>query len=353
MAIPRFRVGVTRDMLSPDGPLRPADIGLDFLEKDERVVWETLAAERRELAAGDVAAYDALLVGRPRVTAETLDGVERLVLVARFGVGYDNVDVEALTGSDVLLTITPEGVRRPVASAVMTFLLALSHRLLTKDRLIRTGRWAERLLHMGTGLAGKTLGVVGLGNIGREVLRLARPFDMVHLASDPHVRAQDIEDIEEVGVALVELEDLLRRADFVCITCSLTPATRHLIDATRLTLMKRTAYLINVARGPVVDQAALVAALTEGRIQGAGLDVFEKEPIDPHDPLLELENVILAPHALSWTDECFRGIGRSACRSILAVAAGSVPEHVVNRDVLEKPGLEEKLRRHGQRKEAT
>src|SRR5262245_62720892 len=164
---------------------------------------------------------------------------------------------------------------------------------------------------MGMGLTGRTLGVFGLGNIGREVFALAAPFGMRHLAHDPYA---DPAGAAAAGAELVGLEALLRESDFVCLCCALTPATRHLIDARRLALMKPTAYLVNVARGPVVDQAALTEALRQGRLQGAGLDVFEREPIDPADPLLRLDNVILAPHALCWTDECFRGNGVSACR---------------------------------------
>jgi phosphoglycerate dehydrogenase-like enzyme len=132
----------------------------------------------------------------------------------------------------------------------------------------------------------------------------------------------------------------------VAVCCALTPATRRLVSRERLALMMPTAYLVNVARGPIVDQQALADALRERRIAGAGLDVFEEEPIRPDDPLLALDNVILSPHALCWTDECFRGIGRSACTSILDVAAGKAPAYVVNRSAVEHPRLTEKLRRY-------
>jgi phosphoglycerate dehydrogenase-like enzyme len=148
-----------------------------------------------------------------------------------------------------------------------------------------------------------------------------------------------------LAVELVDLDTLLSTADFVVITCALTDETRHLIDARRVARMKPSAYLVNVARGPIVDQTALTAALREGRIEGAGLDVFEEEPIDPRDPLLALENTILAPHAICWTDECFRGNGQSACRSLLEVASGRVPANVVNREVTADPRLRAKLER--------
>ncbi|MCH8293337.1 dehydrogenase [Candidatus Poribacteria bacterium] len=334
-----FRVGVTRDFLKPDGTLGFGDIGLSLLD-ESAVDWEFLAQDTPTLRPDQVQGYDALLVLAPAITAHTLEGADRLTIVARFGVGYDKVDVEACNKNGVMLTITPDGVRRPVAVAVMTLVLALSHKLLIKDRLTRAGRWEEKLDYMGMGVTGRTLGVVGLGNIGKEVFALAQPFGMRHIACDPYVTDAE-------GIELVDIETLLRTADFVCICCALTEDTHHLINAQRLALMKETAYLINTARGSIVDQDALTVALREGRIQGAGLDVFEQEPIDPNDPILKLDNVIVSPHAICWTDECFLGNGKSACESILDVAAGRIPKNVVNREALEAPRLKEKLRQYG------
>ncbi len=341
----RFRVGLTRDFLRPDGTLGYGDIGLGLLDRSPYVEWEFLAENTTELRADQVRDYDELLVLAPKVTAATVKGADRLTLVARFGVGYDSVDVDACTENGVLLTITPDGVRRPVAVSVIAFMLALSLKLTTKDRLTREGRWAEKLDYMGMGVTGRTLGVIGFGNIGREIFALARPFGMRHLAYDPYVAK---EQATSTDVDLVDLDTLLRTADFVSINCALTPDTYHLIDAERLALMKPTAYLINTARGPIVDQQALTTALRERRIQGAALDVFEHEPVDPNDPLLRLDNVILAPHGICWTDECFRGNGTSACESILDVAAGRVPRYVVNRAALDSPRLQAKLRRHAE-----
>ena len=338
-----FRVGLTRDFLNPQGQIAFGDIGLSRLDEAPALEWEFLPDYSSELSAEQVANYDALLVLAPRVTAGTLEGFSRLAVVARFGVGYDNIDVAACTRAGVALTITPDGVRRPVAAAVLTFVLALAHKLLIKDRLTREGRWAEKLDYMGMGVTGRTLGVIGFGNIGREVFRLTAPLDMKHLTADPFAKPADA---AAAGATLVSLETLLAESDFVVVCCALTDSTRHLINRERLALMKPTAYLINVARGPIVDQRALVAALTSKQIAGAGLDVFEQEPIDPADPLLKLDNVIVAPHALCWTDECFAGNGASAIRSILDVAAGRAPQNVVNREVLENPQFAEKLRRY-------
>jgi D-3-phosphoglycerate dehydrogenase len=341
-----FRVGVTRDFLSPEGTLEYGDIGLGLLDEAPDVEWEFLKERTGELTAEQVRGYDALLVLSPRVTRQTLEGADQLAIIARFGVGYDRVDVAACTDRGVILTITPDGVRRPLAVAALTYLLALSQKLLVKDRLTRAGGWDEKLHHMGMGLTGRTLGLIGVGNIGREILRLIQPLGMRHVAYDPFASAGEA---ASLGVELLGLESLLGAADFVVIACALTEDTYHLIDAERLALMKPTAYIVNIARGPIVDQAALAEALRGRRIQGAGLDVFEEEPVDPKDPILALDNVIVAPHGLGWTDECFRGNGLSACQSILDVAAGREPKYVVNREALASPAAQERLARYRER----
>jgi len=344
-----FRVGLTRDFLKPDGSIGFGDIGLGMLDEQAGMEWEFLAEDTQELRADQVREYDALLVLAPRVSAATLEGVGRLAIVARFGVGYDTVDVEACTRSGVLVTITPDGVRRPVAVAALTFVLALSQELFAKDRLTREGRWAERLDYMGVGLVGRTLGIIGLGNIGSELCRLALPFGLRVLACDPYATADHAGD---VGAELVDQETLLREADFVCICCALAPETLGMIGAAQLAIMKESAFLINVSRGPIVDQGALTEALSRRRIRGAATDVFEEEPVDPSDPILCLDNVIVTPHAVCWTDECFLDNGRSALRSILEVAAGKVPANVVNGAVIDSPRLQEKLRDFSARSEA-
>jgi D-3-phosphoglycerate dehydrogenase len=338
----RFRVGITHDFLKPDGTLGFGDIGLDLLSQNPRIQREFLPDYGPLLPAAVANDFDALLVLGPRVSEETLASCDRLTVVARFGVGYDNIDVAACTRHDVLLTITPSGVRRPVAVAALTLLLALAHKLLEKDRLTRAGRWGEKLDHMGLGLTGRTLGLIGLGNIGREILRVVAPIEMRHLAYDPFVSSDEA---RSLAVEMRSLDALLQEADFICVCCALTEQTHHLLNVERLSLMKPSAYLINLARGPIVDQSALTRLLQDRRIAGAGLDVFEKEPIDASDPLLALDNVVLSPHALCWTDECFRGIGAAACQSILNVAAGRAPRDVVNREVLDRDGLKQKLAR--------
>lgn len=338
-----FRVGITRDFLRPDGILGFGEIGLDLLDEAPDLRWEFLTETAAALRPEQIAGYDALIVLTPRIDEATLVGADRLALIARFGVGYDSVDVAACSRAGILVTNAPDGVRRPMAGVVLTFVLALSHRLLEKDRLTRAGRWSEKLDFMGRGLTGRVLGSIGLGNIGRELFALAAPFEMRHLAHDPYVTE---EQARASGVELVDLETLLRSSDFVVVNCALTPETRHLLNAERLAMMRESAYLISTARGPIVDQGALTAALREGRIAGAGIDVFEEEPVDPNDPLLSLDNVILAPHALGWTDEWALRTGHSAFRGVLELAAGRVPPFVVNREAIDSEAVQLTLARY-------
>ena len=190
------------------------------------------------------------------------------------------------------------------------------------------------------GLAGRTLGSLGAGNIARELFRLAAPLGMRHVAHDPYVEPGAIAGL---GIDLVDLESLFRNSDVLCINCPLTTETWHLVDQRLLALMKPTAFLINTARGPIVDEVALVDALEDGRLAGAGLDVFEHEPPDIGDRLLERDDVVLSPHSLAWTDELAAGAGAAIVAAIFAVMNGREPQDVVNPTVFETPRWRERL----------
>jgi phosphoglycerate dehydrogenase-like enzyme len=327
-----FRVGITGDILDARG--EPA-FGREPLKALDRVQWEWLPKGLREITADHAAAYDALYVNSPKVPAAAVARADlRLKLISRHGVGYDSVDVPAMTRAGVLVANTPDAVPRPVATIALTFVLALAHKLMAKDRITRAGRWPERLEHMGMGLTGRTLGVVGAGRIGKELLRLARVFDLKLLAADPYAERLEL---EYIGARPVPLAELMAQADFVVITCLLNEETRGLIGARELALMKPSAYLINVARGPVVDERALCQTLAARRIAGAGLDVFEEEPTPADNPILKLDNVIVSPHALCWTDELFANIARTAIGAVVAVSTGRRPEFVVNPEALGHP----------------
>ncbi len=323
----KFRVALSGDFIGADGTPAYPMFDLTALS-GEHVEHEFLACEG-EIDAEELADFDALILLAHRFGAASVPGNGRLAVVARFGVGYDTVDVEACTENGIALCITPDGVRRPVAVSVLAFMLALTGKMRQKDQLTRLGPagWAHKAEFMGVGLVGKTLGLLGIGNIGAEVLRLARPFGMRHIAHDPYADARVV---EELGVQRVALDELFTTADVLSLNTPLNEETYHIVDAARLASMKPTAYLINTARGPVVDEQALIEALRDGRIAGAGLDVFEREPPAADNPLLAMDNVILAPHALCWTDECFAGIGAADVKAVLDVMRGQVPAGIVN-----------------------
>jgi len=347
MSSDRFRVGITRDTLRADGT-SIFDQGALRLLDAAQLQWEFMPDNVRELTAAHGARYDALCVLNPKVPAAVVSGPDtRVRIVARMGVGYDSVDVKACTEHGVILTNTPDGVRRPVATSILALILALSHKLATKDALTRTGRWSETTNHMGVGLTGRTVGSIGVGNIGSELFRLLAPLDMLHVAYDPYANAAAA---AALRVRLTDKETVFRESDFVCVNTPLTPETRGFIGAREFALMKPTAYFINTARGPIVEEKALYAALADKRIAGAALDVFEVEPIGQDNPLLTLDNIIVTPHSICWTDEFFRNNAESAFRSIVAVATGHTPAFVVNRDVLQHEEVQARLLdRHRQR----
>ena len=348
MSRPLYRVALSHDFRLADGSAAYPDFDLAPLRNDPRIEMVWLPDRGGHIRADDVRDVDALVLLVPRFDAASIVPDGRLALVARFGVGYDSVDVPACTEAGIGVSITPDGVRRPVAQAIMTLVLALAGRLMVKDRITRQGPdgFHTRSRYMGMGLVGRTLASVGIGNIGAEMFRLAAPFGMRHIAADP---AADPAVARELGVELVPLDEVFRQGDFVTVNCPLAPSTRHLVDARRIALMKPSAYLVNTARGPIVDQPALVAALQQGRIAGAGLDVFDPEPPPADDPVLALDNLILAPHALSWTDQGFGGIGASALRSVAAVLSGRAPDHLVDRNVAASPVFEARLAALGAR----
>jgi D-3-phosphoglycerate dehydrogenase len=326
-----FKLGIVRDVLNAAGEPSFGAGALEILKGNPALDWEYTAQAVKEITPELAARYDGLYVNSSRVSAGTVArGDCRLRIVARHGVGYDSVDVAALSAKGIVLTNTPLAIRRPVAIATLTLLFALAGRLFAKDRITRAGRWLERNDLMGTGLVGRTLGIVGGGGIGQELLRMSAPFGMRRVVADPYASE---ETLRALDATLVPLERLLREADFIVVACLLTEETRHLIGAPQFALMKPSAYFVNVARGPIVDEAALIEALRTGGIAGAGLDVFEQEPVDPGNPLLRMDNVIVTPHALCWTDECFHAIASSGLQGVVDFSLGRRPAHIVNPEV--------------------
>jgi phosphoglycerate dehydrogenase-like enzyme len=330
-----FRVGFSADFCDPHGkPVFP-DIGLSLLDAVPAIEHNFLPEYRAEYVPEQLNHLDVLISLKPKVTAASLENVSRLCAIGRCGVGYDNVDLEACTAKGIAVYITPAGVVRPVASSIVMLMLALSHNLLMKDRMVRQGKWAQSTQRLGREPRQRVVGTIGLGNIASEAIRLLRSFDVARfLAFDPYATTARAAD---AGVQLVSLEELLRQSDYVLVNCPLTPETRGLLGAAQFALMKPDAVIINTARGPIVQEAALIAALESGRIRGAALDVFEQEPLSADSPLTKMENVILTSHSVAWTEELFRDMGRIDCEGALAVYRGEAPRHVVNPKVLDHP----------------
>lgn len=305
------------------------------------VGWRYFPVSGAEVDPGEVRGFDAVITLKPRFTASSLAGAGRLAVIARWGAGYDVIDVPACTAADVLLAITPESVRKPVAEGIVTLFLALAKNLLARDRLTRSGRHDRQIENAGLGLSGKVFGSVGLGNIATEMFRLLGPFEPARcLAYDPYAGP---ECAAGLGVHLVDLPTLFRESDFLAVNCLLNDETRGLIDASLLSLMKPTAYFVNTARGGIVKESDLVAVLAARRIAGAGLDVFEQEPLPPDHALTHLDNVILTPHRIAWSDALYRGNGVGACRNVLSLLQGQVPQYTVNREVADRPDFQSKL----------
>ena len=322
-----FKVGSTRDLLKANGEPAFTPDAFDEFDRNPDIEWEWIAEDVREITPDIAARYDAIHVNEPKVTAESIARDDcRVKIFARAGVGFDSVDVAACAAKGILVTNTPYAIRRPVAVAALTLIFALAGRLIIKDRLVREGRWMERTAHMGDGLTGRILGLIGAGGIGQDLIPLARPFFQEIVVADPFV---DETVLEGLGARKCSLDEVLATADFVTAACPLNAKTHHLMGADAFAAMRRDAYFINVARGPVHDEAALIHALQSGDIAGAALDVTEVEPLDPTSPLTSMENVILTPHSLCWTDECFEDIARTALRSIVDVSLGNRPQHVV------------------------
>ncbi|MBI3413721.1 MAG: hydroxyacid dehydrogenase [Verrucomicrobia bacterium] len=346
MSARKFIVALTADFYDSTGHTKYQDIGLSVLAEHPHIEHRVFKVHRKQIGSDQVGDAQGVIVLTPAVTAESVAKADDLLVMARFGVGYDAVDVRACTAANILVTITVGAVDRPVAEATIGWMIALSHNVRVKDKLVRTGQWDERSKHMGRELRDRTLGVIGFGGIARKTIELLRAFGMKQpLAFDPFVNA---ESAAIHGVRLVGLEELLKEADFVSIHCPLTPQTRGLIGAPELALMKPDAYLLNTARGGIVDEDALYNALKHHRIVGAALDCFAQEPVITPHRFGEFENVLLAPHSIAWTDEMFRDMGRAACQVMVDLSLGKQPRGVLNPEVFARPEFQNKWKRFKQ-----
>jgi D-3-phosphoglycerate dehydrogenase len=293
--------------------------------------------EQEYLAA--IADMDAVMAGlRVALTGEVIRGLRRCKVIAAGGIGVDKIDVDAATEMGIPVANVPDVFTEEVADQAFTLLLAVNRKLIYCHTMATTGRWAEAYAGYGSmpKIYGKTLGLIAFGNIARAVARRAQGFGLRVLAHDPFVSADAM---TSLGVEARSLEDLLRESDFVSAHAPHTKDTHHLMSDAQFDLMKSSAVFVNTGRGRVVDEPALIRALQQGKIAGAGLDVLEDEPPDPSNPLLAMANVVVTPHMASYSNEANVERRRRVGQEIAAALSGRRPRNVVNPSVLERLSL--------------
>jgi len=324
--MPKWKVFVTR--IIPDEGLKLV------LENCDAEVWQKETPPPKEIIIEKIKDCEGILtLLTDKIDAEIMDKAQKLRIISNYAVGYDNIDVRSATQRGIMVTNTPGVLTETTADLAFALILATARRIVEADKFTRSGKWKSwgPMLFLGRDVYGATLGIIGLGRIGQAVARRAKGFNMKVIYYS-RKRKEDVE--RELGVEYGELHSLLKEADIVSIHTPLTEETYHLIGEKELSLMKPTAILINTARGAVVDQKALYKALKERRIFGAGLDVYEKEPIDADDPLMELDNVVLLPHIGSASVETRGRMARMAAENLLAGLRGEKPPNLVNPEVL-------------------
>lgn len=311
--------------------------GLDLLRGCAQVkVWDGELPPPREVLLEEAEAADGLLcLLTDTIDAGLMDAAPRLKVVSNYAIGYDNIDVKAATERGILVCNTPGIVTDTTADFAFTLLACVARRVMEAERYVRAGKWKTwgPMLCLGYDLHGATLGLIGLGRIGSAVAKRATGFEMRLLYHDLY-RQSDLE--EELGLKFADLETVLRESDFISLHTPLTPETFHLIGAAQFSMMKQTAILVNTSRGQVVDQTALHEALASGRIAGAGLDVTDPEPMDPHDPLLQLDNCLVVPHIASASVATRTLMATMAAENLVAGLQGRMPRNPVNPEVFDR-----------------
>jgi len=325
--VPKPKVYVTREL-----PERGLKIIKERFDAD---VWPEYAPPPKKTIIEKVKDVDALAtLLSDKIDAEVFDAAPKLKMIAQLAVGFDNVDVQEATKRGIYVSNTPEVLTDTTADFAWALLMTLARRVVEADKYVRTGRWKvgwHPAMLQGRDVYGATIGIVGAGRIGYAVAKRATGFSMKILFYDVIPRPEMEKDF---GAKKVDLDTLLKQSDFVSIHVPLMKETHHLINAEKLRLMKKTAYLINNSRGPVVDEKALYDALNEGRIAGAGLDVFEQEPAPLDNPLLKLDNVVVAPHISSASYETRSKMAEMVADNLVAFFEGKKPPNLVNPDVL-------------------
>jgi glyoxylate reductase len=325
--MPKLKVYVTREL-----PERGLKIIKEHFDAE---VWPEYAPPPKKVIIEKVRNVDGLVsLLSDKIDAEVFDAAPKLKIVSQMAVGFDNIDIQEATKRGIYVTNTPEVLTDTTADFAWALLMAVARRIVEADKYVRTGQWKvgwHPSMFLGRDVHGATIGIVGAGRIGYAVAKRARGFNMKILFYDVIPRP---EMEKELGAKRVDLDTLLKESDFVSIHVPLMKETYHMINAEKLKLMKKTAYLINNARGPIVDEKALYEALKEGRIAGAGLDVFEQEPTPVDNPLLKLDNVVVAPHISSASYETRSRMAEMVAENLVAFFEGKQPPNLVNPDVM-------------------
>jgi glyoxylate reductase len=321
------KIYVTREM--PERGLRI------IKEKFDAEIWTDYAPPPKKTIIEKAAKVDALAtLLSDKIDAEVYDAAPNLKIVAQMAVGFDNIDVAEATKRGICVTNTPGVLTETTADFAWALLMTVARRIVEADKYVRSGQWKvswHPLMMQGRDVYGATLGIVGLGRIGCAIAKRAQGFDMEVLYYDV-VRRPDFE--KEYNVKFTEIDQLFKEADFITINTPLSKETVHLVDEKKLKSMKKTAYLVNNARGPIVDEKALYKALKEGWIEGAGLDVFEQEPTPKENPLLQLPNVVVAPHISSASYETRSRMAERVAENLVTFFEGKTPPNLVNPEVM-------------------
>jgi len=325
--MPKPKVFVTREM-----PKR----GLRLIkERFDAEVWSDYAPPPKKTIVEKAAKVDALAtLLSDKIDVEVFDAAPNLKIVAQMAVGFDNVDIEEATKRGIYVTNTPGVLTETTADFAWALLMAVARRVVEADKYVRSGNWKagwHPMMIQGRDIYGATLGIVGLGRIGCAIAKRAKGFDMKVLYHDV-VRRPDFE--KEYNIQFTDVDVLFQKADFITINVPLTKETHHLVDEKKLKMMKKTAYLINNARGPIVDEKGLYKALKEGWIAGAALDVFEQEPTPVNNPLLKLDNVVVAPHISSASYETRSKMAEMVAENLIGFFEGKTPPNLVNPEVV-------------------
>ncbi|RKL63626.1 D-glycerate dehydrogenase [Thermoanaerobacteraceae bacterium SP2] len=311
--------------------------GLNIIkEVADMKIWEDEMPPSREVLLGEIEWVDGLVsLLTDKIDAELMEKAKKLKVVSNYAVGFDNIDLKEATRRGIMVTNTPGVLTETTADLTFALMMASARRLVEADKYVRVGRWKTwgPMLMLGQDLYGATLGLIGLGRIGYAVAKRAKGFDMNVIYYSTH-RKEEAE--KELGIKYVDLEQLLKESDFVSLHVPLTSDTKHLINKNTLSLMKKTAILINTARGPVVDEDALYEALVNKKIYAAGLDVMNPEPPSSDNPLLKLDNVIVLPHIASASIKTRTKMAIMAAENLVAGLKGEIPRNLVNVEVLKK-----------------